>query len=69
MEDKLCLYSGTWFFCRWFDIENIFFNRIKEIAILTGGIPDKQFLYRHCLIPKIPIIGNTARTLTLFDII
>ena len=67
MEDKLCLYSGTWFFCRWFDIEDIFFDRIKEIAILTGGITDKQFLYRYCLILKIPIVGNAARTLTLFN--
>ena len=67
MEDKLCLYSGTWFFCRWFDIENIFFDRIKEIAILTGGITNKQFLYRYYLILKIPIVGNAAHALTLFD--
>ena len=67
MEDKLCLYSGTCFFCRWFDIEDIFFDRIKEIAILTRGITDKQCLYRYCLIFKIPIVGNAARTLTLFD--
>ena len=67
MEDKLCLYSGTWFFCRWFDIEDIFFDRTKEVAILTGGITDKQFLHRYCLVPKIPIVGNAARALTLFD--
>ena len=67
MEDKLCLYSGTWFFCRWFGIENIFFDCIKEIAILTGGIIDKQFFYRYCLVPRIPIVGNAARTFTLFD--
>ena len=48
-------------------ISKVLLDRIREIAILTGIITDKQFLHRYYPVPRIPIVGNAARLLALFD--
>ncbi|MCV6628508.1 MAG: hypothetical protein OIF50_01470 [Flavobacteriaceae bacterium] len=42
-------------------------DRIRELAVLTGVITDKQFLHRYCPVPRIPTVGNATRVLALFD--
>ena len=45
----------------------VLLDRIREVTVLIGVITDKQFLHRYCPVPRIPIVGNATRVLTLFD--